>query len=80
VDALPVPVPSPEDLDELFIDTGLEQLIYWEERAGLLTASKLAVPSWHRIVGLTLRARAGISPAARALIDTLREVGGEFGS
>jgi DNA-binding transcriptional LysR family regulator len=54
------------------------ELIYWEERAGLLTALKLAVPSWHRIVGLTLRARAGINPAAQALIDTLREVGGEF--
>jgi DNA-binding transcriptional LysR family regulator len=56
------------------------ELIYWEERAGMLTALKLAVPSWHRIVGLTLRARAGINPAARALIDTLREVGGEFSS
>jgi DNA-binding transcriptional LysR family regulator len=56
------------------------ELIYWEERAGLLTALKLAVPSWHRIVGLTMRARAGINPAAQALIDTLREVGGEFGS
>ena len=56
------------------------ELIYWEERAGLLTALKLAVPSWHRLVGLTLRARAGINPAAQALIDTLREVGGEFSS
>jgi DNA-binding transcriptional LysR family regulator len=56
------------------------ELIYWEERAGLLTALKLAVPSWHRIVGLTMRARAGINPAAQALIDTLREVGGEFSS
>jgi DNA-binding transcriptional LysR family regulator len=56
------------------------ELIYWEERAGLLTALKLAVPSWHRIVGLTMRARAGINPAAQVLIDTLREVGGEFSS
>jgi len=56
------------------------ELIYWEERAGFLTALKLAVPSWHRIVGLTLRSRAGINPAAQALIDTLREVGGEFSS
>jgi DNA-binding transcriptional LysR family regulator len=56
------------------------ELIYWEERAGLLTALKLAVPSWHRIVGLTMRARAGINPAAQSLIDTLREVGGEFSS
>ncbi len=56
------------------------ELIYWEERAGLLTTLKLAVPSWHRSVGLTLRARAGINPAAQVLIDTLREVGGEFSS
>jgi len=55
-------------------------LIYWEERAGLLTALQPAVPSWQRIVGLTLRARAGINPAAHALIDTLREVGGQFSS
>jgi DNA-binding transcriptional LysR family regulator len=54
------------------------ELIYWEERAGMLCALKLVAPSWHRIVGLTLRARAGISPVAQALIDSLREVGGEF--
>ncbi|MBS0418376.1 MAG: LysR family transcriptional regulator [Proteobacteria bacterium] len=54
------------------------ELIFWEERAGLLSALKLAAPSWHRIVGLTLRARAGISPAGRALIDVLRDVGEEF--
>jgi DNA-binding transcriptional LysR family regulator len=54
------------------------ELIYWEERAGLLSALKLAVPSWHRLVGLTFRSRAAINPAGRALIDILREVGGEF--
>lgn len=54
------------------------ELIYWEERAGLLTALKLGVPSWHRIVGLTLRTCAGINPAVQVLIDILREVGGEF--
>jgi DNA-binding transcriptional LysR family regulator len=54
------------------------ELIYWEERAGLLSALKLAAPSWTRIVGLTLRSRAGINPAGQALIDILREVGGEF--
>ena len=54
------------------------ELVYWEERAGLLSALKLAAPSWHRIVGLTLRSRAGVNPAAQALIDILREVGGEF--
>jgi DNA-binding transcriptional LysR family regulator len=54
------------------------ELIYWEERAGLLAVLKLAAPSWHRIVGITLRARAGVNPAAQALIDILQEVGGEF--
>jgi DNA-binding transcriptional LysR family regulator len=54
------------------------ELIYWEERAGLLSALKLVAPSWHRIVGLTLRARAAISPAAQALIDSLAQVGAEF--
>lgn len=54
------------------------ELIYWEERAGLLCALQLAAPSWHRLVGLTLRARASVSPAAQALIDSLREVGAAF--
>ena len=54
------------------------ELIYWEERAGLLAVLKLAAPSWHRIVGITLRTRAGVNPAAQALIDILQEVGGEF--
>jgi DNA-binding transcriptional LysR family regulator len=54
------------------------ELVFWEERAGLMSALKLAAPSWRRIVGLTLRVRAGISPAAQALIDSLVEVGGEF--
>jgi DNA-binding transcriptional LysR family regulator len=54
------------------------ELVFWEERAGLLACLKLAAPAWRRLVGLTLRARAGISPAAQALIDSLREVGGDF--
>ncbi|HVW70539.1 MAG TPA: LysR family transcriptional regulator [Steroidobacteraceae bacterium] len=54
------------------------ELIYWEQRAGLLSDLKLAATSWHRIVGLTLRARGRVSPAAQALIDVLREVGEEF--
>ena len=54
------------------------ELIYWEERAGLLSALQLAATSWHRMVGLTLRARASISPAGKALIDALREVAEEF--
>lgn len=54
------------------------ELIFWEERAGLLSALKLAASSWHRSVGITLRARAGISPAAQALIGSLQKVGAEF--
>lgn len=54
------------------------ELVFWEERAGLLSALKLAAPSWQRIVGLTIRARGVINPAAEALIESLREVGGEF--
>jgi hypothetical protein len=54
------------------------ELVFWEERAGLLSALKLAAPSWQRIVGLTIRARGGVNPAAGALIESLREVGGEF--
>jgi DNA-binding transcriptional LysR family regulator len=54
------------------------ELVFWEERTGLLSALKLAAMPWRRIVGLTLRARAGVSPAAQALIDVLREVGQEF--
>ena len=63
--------------------SGLQKLdgyfpLYWEERTGLLSALELATSSWHRIVGLTLRARGGISPAAQALIAVLRKVGEEF--
>ncbi len=48
------------------------ELVFWEERAGVLSALKLAATSWHRIVGLTLRTRAGVSPAGHALIEVLR--------
>jgi DNA-binding transcriptional LysR family regulator len=54
------------------------ELVYWEERAGLLSVLEFVTSAWHRIVGLTLRARAGVNPAAQALIDALREVGAEF--
>jgi DNA-binding transcriptional LysR family regulator len=54
------------------------ELVYWEERAGLLAPLNLAAPSWRRIVGVTLRARAGINPAAQALINSLQTVGCEF--
>jgi DNA-binding transcriptional LysR family regulator len=54
------------------------ELIYWEERAGLLSPLNLVAPSWRRNVGVTLRARAGMNPAAEILIKTLQAVGGEF--
>jgi DNA-binding transcriptional LysR family regulator len=54
------------------------ELVFWEEQAGLLSALSIAAPSWRRIVGVTMRARAAINPAAQELIDTLREVGEEF--
>lgn len=54
------------------------ELIYWEERAGLLAALQLPASSWHRIVGLTLRARAALSPAGQALIEVLQAVAADF--
>jgi DNA-binding transcriptional LysR family regulator len=56
------------------------ELIYWEQRVGLLAPLKLAASSWRRTVGLTLRARGALSPAAQTLIRTLQEVAGEFRS
>lgn len=48
------------------------ELIYWEEHAGLVRTLQLSAPSWRRTVGITLRARAALSPAARALIEALQ--------
>jgi DNA-binding transcriptional LysR family regulator len=56
------------------------ELIYWEERAGFLAPLSLVGPAWRRNVGVTMRARAGLNPAAQALIKTLQEVGKEFES
>jgi DNA-binding transcriptional LysR family regulator len=54
------------------------ELIYWEERAGLLSPINLIAPPWRRHVGITLRARAVLNPAAESLIKTLQGVGKEF--
>ncbi|HXP67290.1 MAG TPA: LysR family transcriptional regulator [Steroidobacteraceae bacterium] len=54
------------------------ELVYWEERAGFVAPLNLIGPSWHRNVGVTMRARAGLNPAAQVLIKTLQEVGKEF--
>jgi DNA-binding transcriptional LysR family regulator len=56
------------------------ELIYWEERAGFLAPLTLLGPAWRRNVGVTMRARAGLNPAAQVLIKTLQEVGKEFES
>jgi DNA-binding transcriptional LysR family regulator len=56
------------------------ELVYWEERAGLLTALSVDGYAWRRNVGVTMRARAGLNPAAQVLIKTLQEVGKEFES
>lgn len=56
------------------------ELVYWEERAGFLTPLSLVGLSWQRNVGVTMRARAGLNPAAQVLIKTLQEVGKEFES
>ena len=54
------------------------ELIFWEERAGQLRALKLIAPSWRRVVGITLRARAASSPSALAMIDELKRAASEF--
>ena len=56
------------------------ELVYWEERAGLLAPLNIVGYSWRRNVGVTMRARAGLNPAAELLIKTLQEVGKEFES
>jgi DNA-binding transcriptional LysR family regulator len=48
------------------------ELVYWEERAGLVRALKLSAPSWRRIVGITMRSRGALSPAAESLIEALQ--------
>jgi DNA-binding transcriptional LysR family regulator len=47
-------------------------LIYWEERSNQLRPLDLLAPSWHRRVGLTLRARGSPTPAAHKVISALR--------
>src|ERR1700761_4089314 len=47
------------------------ELVYWEERSGLLSALTLAGHTWRRNVGVTSRSRAGLNPAAQLLIKTL---------
>jgi DNA-binding transcriptional LysR family regulator len=48
------------------------ELIHWEERAGQLKALNVTAPSWRRIVGITLRSRAALSPAVEVAIEELK--------
>ena len=54
------------------------ELIYWQERGKQLQALNLTAPSWRRIVGITLRARAASSPAIAAMIDELRRAANDL--
>jgi DNA-binding transcriptional LysR family regulator len=55
------------------------ELIYWEERGGQLRALKLIAPSWRRVVGVTLRSRAAVSPSVDAMIEELKGAARNFG-
>lgn len=50
------------------------EMIYWEERAGLLRPVAVAGPQWARAVGITRRRRGRISEGAAALVAALRAV------
>lgn len=54
------------------------ELIYWEERADLVRPLQLRALSWRRTVGLTLRARGALSPAAQALVEALQATAETF--
>jgi DNA-binding transcriptional LysR family regulator len=51
------------------------QSIYYEERAGSLTALSIGSGFWKRTVGITYRHNARLTPASRALIAELKAVG-----
>lgn len=53
------------------------ELIYWEERAGQLVTLKVAGAEWVRQVGITRRRQGALMPAARLLIDALRQTARE---
>lgn len=55
-----------------------KDLIYWENRSNQLCALDIATPTWHRLVGVTVRARASTTPAANAVIEALRKAAEDF--
>jgi DNA-binding transcriptional LysR family regulator len=54
------------------------ELVYWEERVGLVRTLDLSAPSWRRLVGVTMRSRGTLSPAATALIEALKTTAQTF--
>jgi DNA-binding transcriptional LysR family regulator len=54
------------------------ELIHWQERSGQLAALNVTAPSWRRLVGITLRARAALNPAVEAMIEELRRAAKEL--
>ena len=50
------------------------ELIYWEERAGFLTALKVGEAGWKRYVGITSYASARLGLAATGFIEVLRAI------
>jgi LysR family transcriptional regulator of gallate degradation len=55
------------------------ELVFWEERSGLLRPLRLAAAPWRRLVGVTTRARGSSSPAARSMIEALQRATRELG-
>jgi LysR family transcriptional regulator of gallate degradation len=54
------------------------QQIYYEEKHGLLTALPFKLPGTDRPIGITLRAKSSMAPAAKVLIEEIRSVTDEF--
>jgi LysR family transcriptional regulator of gallate degradation len=54
------------------------ELIHWQERSGQLAALNVSAPSWRRLVGVTIRARAALNPAVEAMIEELRKAAKEM--
>jgi DNA-binding transcriptional LysR family regulator len=48
------------------------EMIYWEERAGMLRPLRGFRSTWERQVGMTVRRDQTPSPALAALLDSLR--------
>jgi DNA-binding transcriptional LysR family regulator len=49
------------------------ELVYWEEKSGLLCALPVAAPAWNRSVGITRRRKARSDHGAQMLVKAIRE-------